>query len=45
MSQSQQNQFELQDNTFGLAKQFVCDAEMYCFLVLTDFHIPAASKF
>ena len=45
MSPSQPNQFELQDNTFGLAKQFVCDAEMYCFPALTDFYIPAASKF
>ena len=33
------------NNTFGEAEQFVCDAEMYRSLVLTDFYTLAASKF
>ena len=27
------------NNTFGVAKQYVSEAEMYCFWVLTDFHM------
>ena len=33
------------NNTLGKAKQFVCDAEIYRFRILTDFHTSAASKF
>ena len=45
MSQSPVLVFEFANNTFGKAIQFVCDAEMYRFRNLTDFHTPAASKF
>ena len=45
MSQSQVNQFAIANNTFGESKQYVCDAEMYRFWILTDFYMPAASKF
>ena len=33
------------NNTFGEAKQYVSEAQTYCFRILTDFHILAASKF
>ena len=33
------------NNTFGEAKQYVSEAQTYCFQILTDFHTLAASKF
>ena len=45
MSQSPVLVFEFANNTFGKAIQFVCDAEMYRFRNLTDFHTSAALKF
>ena len=30
------------NNTFGEAKQYVSEAQTYCFRILTDFHILAA---
>ena len=33
------------NNAFGKAKQYVCNEEMYCFCVLTDFHKLQDLKF
>ena len=44
-SQSPLYQFAIANNTFGEAKQIVCDAEMYYFLILTDFHTLRGLKF
>ena len=50
MSQNHRSQsplylFAIANNTFGEAKQNVCDAEMYCFQILTDFHTLRGLKF